>query len=169
MSVTSAPVLQSVLLPLVLLKLCCPLAPSQQSTNLLCFFFPEVCARNLPTQWRRRGREQKLSCSGSTDRRTISRRAEEVPATGGVATQTSAEASAGACLNWHSCCCRTVQPQARGAINQQQQCLTSPCEVLAVPSEGCERQTNSVTHKESIGQKLKPPLSGFSLPPAAVC
>lgn len=87
---------------------------------------------------------------------------------GEVATQPSAEASAGACLGWHSCCCRTVQPQGRGAKNQQQQCLTSPGEALAVPGEGCERQTKPVTNEESIGQKLESPLYTVSFPPAAV-
>lgn len=87
-------------------------------------------------------------------------------ATGGLATQTSVEASAGACPTQHHYSCRTVQPRGRGAMNQQRKCLGSPGEAFTKSSGGSKRKTNPMTNEYSVGQKLKSPFYLVFLPPS---
>lgn len=86
--------------PLVLLELGCLLTQSQRSTNLLCFaFLRSVLVTCQPTGEAEGGNKScpvvEAQSEGLAPVRLVSRRAEEVATTGGLATQTSAGASAG--------------------------------------------------------------------------
>ena len=88
----------------MLLELGCLLAQSQRSTNLFAFLRSVLVTRQ-PKGEAEGGNKScpvvEAQSEGLAPVRLASRRAEEVATTGGLATQTSAEASAGACLNRH--------------------------------------------------------------------
>lgn len=118
----------------------------------LVFCFPEVCPGNLLAKWRRGGREQKPTCSGSTERRTGSCQAgltqrrcwprEEWQPKPQLKQVRGMSELAPLPLR-----CRMVQTRGKGATNQQRKCLESPGELLAVSTGDCERKTNPVTKK----------------------